>query len=280
MKHGLLLGMAPYVVCTALLLTQNQQTSIEQRVDAPIEKADEKRSSQPDSGTTHGPIDILSDTAGVDVHPYLDRVFPLIKGNWYERVPDSARPPISKKGKVSISFHILKDGQITDVLYANGSGDPLLDRAAFGSITESSPLPPLPSHFGCEYLAVRIRFYYNQPPDITNSNNFLVPCITSKIRVVGPVRITVSPASAQVFSGATQKFSAVITGEPNSGVNWKVSGSGCSASTCGSVSPEGLYTAPSSIPSPPSVIVTATLTTDPTEAATTTVTIVKPTTPR
>jgi hypothetical protein len=85
----------------------------------------------------------------------------------------------------------------------------------------------------------------------------------------------VLPPSPQVVSGAKEQFSAIVTGKVNSGVTWKISGAGCSGSACGSISPDGLYTAPTSIPNPASVIVTATLATAPSETASATVTVVQ-----
>jgi len=276
-KYGVLLGTLLYLASTTLSVGQNKRATTEQKAQPPITNSDEKRPSQPNTGSVHGPIDILSDTAGMDVHPYLDGMLKLIRTSWYNRIPGSARAPIMKKGHVTVEFQILKDGQITDVLYTDSSGDTALDKAAYNAVTDSSPLPSLPDDFGCKYLALQIHFYYNEAAvPLPSSGSSLVPCVTAKIRLVGAVGIAVSPASAQVVGGGKQQFSAVITGELDSGVNWKVSGTGCSGSTCGSISSEGLYTAPSTIPSPPLVMVTATLEAAPTEAATATVTVVKP----
>lgn len=41
------------------------------------------------------------------------------------------------------------------------SGDAALDRPAWGSITNSNPFPALPRKFTGQYLALRIRYYYN-----------------------------------------------------------------------------------------------------------------------
>jgi TonB family protein len=277
MRFSLVLGIVLYAVFPALLLAQSQDSRTNQESQAA--KSGEKR--QPDSGTNHGPIDVLSDTGGVNVHPYLDRILPLIKAKWYTLVPPSAKLPIMKKGKVSVAFVIMKDGQITDTRLIEKSGDTALDSAAYGGITASSPLPSMPSEFGCKYLALRIHFYYNQTPDAPQEprKDNLVPCVTSTIRTVRPVAITVSPSITEVVTGGKQQFSATINSEWNAKVNWTVSGTGCSGSTCGSVSPEGLYAAPSRIPSPPQVIVTATLASDPTETATATVTVVRPIAP-
>jgi TonB family protein len=257
--------------------TQTPPSSTEQK-QSPASNSSKQEPTQTGAQKAYGPIDILSDTKGVDVHPYLERALLVLKASWYKRIPESARLPITKKGKVSINFSIMKDGQIANVVYVEKSGDAALDRAAYEGITDSSPLPSLPSDFGCKYVVLQIHFYYNLGEDAqTSRTGPPAPCVTTAIRLVGEIGIALSPASPQVASGAKQQFSAVVTGETNSAVNWKVSGSGCSGSSCGSISPEGLYTAPSSIPNPPSVTVTATLAAAPSEAATATVTVVQPT---
>ena len=108
-----------------------------------------------------GPLDVLSDTMGVDFGPYLARVLHDVKMNWYNMIPEAARAPLMKKGKVSIEFAILKDGRVAGMQLAGTSGDVALDRAAWGGITASNPFQPLPSQFGGQYLALRFHFYYN-----------------------------------------------------------------------------------------------------------------------
>jgi len=114
-------------------------------------------------GRAFGALDVLSDTMGVDFGPYLARVLHDVKVNWYELIPESARPPIMKKGKVAIEFAIQKDGSIAGMRLEQGgsSGDNALDRAAWGGITASNPFPPLPQEFGGQYLALRFHFFYN-----------------------------------------------------------------------------------------------------------------------
>jgi TonB family protein len=114
-------------------------------------------------GRALGALDVLSDTMGVDFGPYLARVLHDVKQNWYNLIPESARPPIMKKGKVAIEFAILKDGSVAGMRLEQGgsSGDPALDRAAWGGITASNPFPPLPQEFGGQYLALRFHFFYN-----------------------------------------------------------------------------------------------------------------------
>jgi TonB family protein len=118
---------------------------------------------QGNRGRALGALDVLSDTMGVDFGPYLQRVLHDVKMNWYNLIPESARPPIMKKGKVAIEFAILKDGSIAGMRLEQGgsSGDSALDRAAWGGITASNPFPPLPGEFAGQYLALRFHFFYN-----------------------------------------------------------------------------------------------------------------------
>jgi len=108
-----------------------------------------------------GPMDILSDTMGVDFGPYLQRVLHDVRINWYNLIPESARAPLMKKGKVSIEFAITKDGTVAGMRMVSTSGDSALDRGAWGGITASNPFPPLPTEFGGQYLALRFTFFYN-----------------------------------------------------------------------------------------------------------------------
>jgi TonB family protein len=111
--------------------------------------------------SVQGNLEVLSDTMGVDFGPYLARVLHDVRTNWYSVIPDVARPPLMKKGKVSIQFAILKDGSVAGLRLDGPSGDVSLDRAAWGGITLSNPFPPLPSEFSGQYLALIFHFYYN-----------------------------------------------------------------------------------------------------------------------
>jgi TonB family protein len=106
-------------------------------------------------------MEVLSDTMGVDFGPYLARVLHDVRENWYNLIPEVARAPLMKKGKVSIEFAIMKDGSVQGMRLMSPSGDISLDRAAWGGITASNPFPPLPGEFGGQYLALRFHFYYN-----------------------------------------------------------------------------------------------------------------------
>jgi hypothetical protein len=71
------------------------------------------------------------------------------------------------------------------------------------------------------------------------------------------VSVSISPTSARVALGTTQQFTANVVGATNSAVSWQVNGVVGGNGTVGTVSSTGLYTAPSAIPSPANVTVTA-----------------------
>ena len=113
----------------------------------------------------NGSAEILSDTMGVDFGPYMQRVIAATYRSWIPLIPESARPPLDKSGKVGIEFRINPDGSVKQMVLKFPSGDVALDRAAWGGITGASPYPPLPKEFKGPYLALRFGFYYNIPED-------------------------------------------------------------------------------------------------------------------
>ena len=109
-------------------------------------------------------IEILSDTTGVDFGPYMKNMRAAVYERWLRLMPASARPPIMKRGRVVIEFAIMRDGSIQGMRLVRGAGDVALDRAAWGAITSSAPLPSLPIAFTNPYLRLRTSFQYNPDP--------------------------------------------------------------------------------------------------------------------
>ena len=110
---------------------------------------------------TRGGMEILSDTMGVDFGPYMKRLTFTVLDHWEPLMPESAMPPISRKGVVVIEFSITKDGRVMGMKLVSGSGDVSLDRAAWGAITGANPLPALPKNFAGDYFTIRGHFLYN-----------------------------------------------------------------------------------------------------------------------
>ncbi len=107
-------------------------------------------------------VEVLSDTMGVDFGPYLHKVIEATQSTWDELIPESARPPLLKKGRVTIQFIITPDGSIKKMQLVLPSGDVSLDRAAWGGIVGAGPFPPLPKQFKGPFLALRFTFLYNE----------------------------------------------------------------------------------------------------------------------
>jgi YD repeat-containing protein len=93
-------------------------------------------------------------------------------------------------------------------------------------------------------------------------------------RVLGLV--TLSPSAAVLVPNGTQQFTALEAGTATTEVTWAVDGIIGGDATVGTVSSTGLYTAPATVPSPPTATVTATLQDDATVSASAWVAILPP----
>jgi hypothetical protein len=87
------------------------------------------------------------------------------------------------------------------------------------------------------------------------------------------VTVAVAPASATVRSGRSQTFTATVTGAPNT-VTWRVNGVAGGNSTVGMIDASGHYLAPTAVPNPATVTVTAASTASPSSTGSAAVTIV------
>ena len=88
-----------------------------------------------------------------------------------------------------------------------------------------------------------------------------------------PVSVTISPSSASVRIGHTHQFTASVQNAAVTTVFWKVNGIAGGNSTVGTISSNGLYTAPNTKPSPSQVTVSAVSAADPTKSASASVSI-------
>jgi len=88
------------------------------------------------------------------------------------------------------------------------------------------------------------------------------------------VRVTIAPTSATVRISQTQRFIATVQNTDNTAVIWHVNDVTGGNATVGTISPRGLYRAPSAVPSPATVTLTAVSFVDPTKSASAVVTIV------
>jgi TonB family protein len=106
------------------------------------------------------PLEVLSDTSGIDLRQYLWDVTRKIRINWHGAIPADARSS-SSKGCATLEFSIEKDGRLAGMRLVQSSGDATLERAAQAGITASAPFSPLPEQFTGNSLALRFHFRYN-----------------------------------------------------------------------------------------------------------------------
>jgi TonB family protein len=259
------------LIALALVFAPARPSAAAQSNASTASSPEVKASPRDEKPQGRSPVDVLSDTGGADVRSYIDRILPIIKNRWYWRIPERAK---SRVGEAKVAFRIGRDGEISDVRYLLKSGDDILDQAAFRSITESSPLPALSSDYHCQDLSLAIHFLYNMGTGSQNRTpTNLIPCVKTRITLVGNVGIAISPSTATLETGATQKFVATIKGLEGAAIQWSLSGSGCSADDCGSISPEGLYTAPLRVSGERQLMVQATVASEPDVAASAAVTV-------
>lgn len=112
------------------------------------------------------------------------------------------------------------------------------------------------------------------------ANTAISASATITITITQSVGITISPMTASVGVGATQAFTATVTGANNTNVTWTLTQGGAPCTGCGVITPnavnsaQGTYTAPSAVPAAsPTVMITATSAADTTKSASATVTI-------
>ena len=100
---------------------------------------------------------------------------------------------------------------------------------------------------------------------------------TATVTVSPPsaAQISISPPSASVVQGTSLQFSATVQNGPQA-VIWQVNNIDGGNSTYGTVSSSGFYTAPSRIPNPSVVTITALLATNSTISGSTSITIIAP----
>jgi hypothetical protein len=124
---------------------------------------------------------------------------------------------------------------------------------------------------------------YKPPATVPNPSQVTVTAVSNAnttdtasvgIIITSGVTMSVSPSTADLLPGKTQQFTATVVGNSNTAVTWAVAGLSGGNSTVGTISSQGVYTAPATLTSAPqSVAVTATAAVDATKSASGTVTL-------
>ena len=112
---------------------------------------------------------------------------------------------------------------------------------------------------------------------ISDANGTTSASATVTVAASGVPAISVSTTPAGVtvvYTSALQTFTANVTGETNTAVNWLVSGAAGGNATVGTIDTSGNYTAPSSVPTPALVTISAVSQADSTVSGTYPITIV------
>ena len=113
---------------------------------------------------------------------------------------------------------------------------------------------------------------YQAPTNLPTSTTVTVTAISNangtafgsaKVLLAGSgtstITVSTTPSGVtEVYTGTTQTFTASLNGSSSSAVNWQVSCVGGGNANCGAINSGGDYTAPSSAPSNPLVLITAT----------------------
>ncbi|HWG38543.1 MAG TPA: hypothetical protein VN690_12575 [Terriglobales bacterium] len=81
---------------------------------------------------------------------------------------------------------------------------------------------------------------------------------SAEVDFVQPILVNIDPTSATINLGTSQLFKATVTGTSNTAVAWTVNGVAGGNPTLGTINSSGLFSAPSTLPSPATETITAT----------------------
>lgn len=194
-------------------------------------------------------VEVPGNTMSTDLDTYFASVVADIRKRWLNLLPRTSDTP-KKEREVIIELRISRKGRAKDVGIASSSGDDSLDRAARDSIVNESPFQPMPAGFKGNEVTVRMHFLYNS------------------------AGVRISPDVAHVTAGSSEQFLVAAGSLRSPAVDWSIRGEGCSGSACGTISADGLYTAPLITPEPAIIEVQGALRVDPSTRGTAVVEII------
>ncbi len=99
---------------------------------------------------------LLSDPKGVDFTLYLQHVKLSVEQVWRKIFPKNG-----KRGYVSVQFAIERDGTVGKVVFAQQTGDHVMDDTAIQAISAGGPFGPLPVQYTEGEIHVQMNFAYN-----------------------------------------------------------------------------------------------------------------------
>jgi outer membrane biosynthesis protein TonB len=106
-------------------------------------------------------VEILSDTEGADVEPFLRQWIHITVTTLVKLAPTEANKASLQPGVVVVRFKILPNGKIMDggMVLEERSGQSELDKIAWDAVARSA-YPPLPEQFHGPYLELRWHLVY------------------------------------------------------------------------------------------------------------------------
>jgi TonB family protein len=102
-------------------------------------------------------VDLLSDTGGTNMSPYMKNLISDLKKQWLPLVKDAVDSQSAKPRETILSLTIAPDGQVLAMKLEKASTDTALDKAAWNAAKETSFLP-LPS--GLKDTDLKLRFHF------------------------------------------------------------------------------------------------------------------------
>jgi TonB family protein len=106
-------------------------------------------------------VDVLSDTQGLDLTPYLRLNVHFVQHNWRKLTVVDAIGSSHELSDLVLEFTVSRDGSLLDAKLAQPSGDSVLDQAALEALHRSSPFQELPSGYAGQSLALRVHLHYD-----------------------------------------------------------------------------------------------------------------------
>lgn len=111
------------------------------------------------TGQGTGGLEVGDGAFGSQYGTYVRAMRQRISNYWYQSMVNASVPYGSR---VTLTFDILRNGQIDNVEIVEGSGDPSLRDSALRAILRSSPLSPLPATFRGSRINVRFWFEFQR----------------------------------------------------------------------------------------------------------------------
>ncbi len=152
-----------FAICVGLTLALSSgRSEAQSKPEDPVQAetrlpSSPENSSNPCSEVT-STIDLLTDTQGANLRPYVRSMLMSVRENWYRLMQESA---LTKTSCLAITFTVQRDGHVADMRVERTSGDDALDQAAWKSIESNDPFRSFPTAFTGDHLALRFHFVYN-----------------------------------------------------------------------------------------------------------------------